>query len=97
MILSFRDRGTEDIYHGRSTASARKNCPQRLWRVARRKLDHLDRATVLQDLSAPPGNRLERLTRERRRQHSIRINDRYRICFTWTADGPVDVEVIDYH
>jgi len=97
MILSFWDHGSEDIYNGRATAKARRKCPQRLWEVARRKLDHLDRATVLEDLSAPPGNKLERLTHDRRGQYSIRINHQYRICFIWTADGPVDVEIVDYH
>lgn len=97
MILSFWDHGSEDIYNGRATAKARRKCPQRLWGVARRKLDHLDRATVLEDLSAPPGNKLERLTHDRRGQYSIRINDQYRICFIWTADGPMDIEIVDYH
>lgn len=97
MILSFRDHGSEDIYYGRSTARARRTCPERLWRVAPRKLDHLNRAKLLEDLAVPPGNKLEKLTREREGQHSIRINHRYRIRFVWISDGPADVEIVDYH
>jgi len=62
-----------------------------------RKLDQLNQAAGLTDLQAPPGNRLESLRGDRRGQHSIRINDRYRICFQWTPDGPEDVEIVDYH
>ena len=61
------------------------------------QLDLLDSATSLGDLQAPPGNRLERLKGNRREQHSIRINDRYRICFVWTDPGPANVEITDYH
>ena len=64
--------------------------------VARRKLEMLDAATRLQELRVPPGNRLEALTRERNGQHSIRINDQWRICFVWRADGAHDVEIVDY-
>lgn len=62
-----------------------------------RKLDALDQAEALDDLRVPPGNRLESLKGDRAGQHSIRINDQYRVCFTWTAAGPEDVEVTDYH
>ena len=65
--------------------------------MAQRKLDQLNQAEELRDLRAPPGNRLEALTRERTGQHSIRINDQYRICFRWTDAGPEDVEIVDYH
>jgi len=65
--------------------------------VAARRLEALDQAEMLEDLRVPPGNRLERLRGDRRGQHSIRINDQYRICFQWTDTGPVDVEVVDYH
>ena len=65
--------------------------------VARRKLDQLDAAHVLLDLSSPPGNHLEALQRDRKGQHSIRINDQWRVCFVWTAQGPTDVEIVDYH
>ena len=61
------------------------------------KLDAVDSAGVLDDLRIPPGNRLERLKGDRRGQHSIRINDQYRVCFRWTDAGPEDVEVVDYH
>lgn len=71
--------------------------PRSLWKVAARKLDSIDQAEILDDLRIPPGNRLEALRGDRRGQHSIRINDQYRICFRWTDSGPVDVEVVDYH
>lgn len=61
------------------------------------KLDAVDSAGTLDDLMIPPGNRLEALKGDRRGQHSIRINDQYRICFSWTDAGPVDVEIVDYH
>jgi proteic killer suppression protein len=66
-------------------------------RVALRKLAMLDAAAVLEDLRVPPGNRLEALKGDRAGQHSIRINDQYRICFVWKEDGPHDVEIVDYH
>lgn len=68
-----------------------------LWRIARRKLDYLDAAEALRDLHAPPGNRLEALRGDRAGRHSIRMDERYRICFTWTPHGPEQVEIIDYH
>jgi proteic killer suppression protein len=97
LIQSFGSRGTADIFDGRDSRQARQTCPVGLWRVAGRKLDQLDSAAGLADLAAPPGNRLERLSGQRRGQFSIRINDQYRICFTWTADGPANVEIVDYH
>lgn len=66
-------------------------------RVAGRKLDQLDSAEALGDLRIPPGNRLEALRGDRAGQHSIRINQQYRICFAWTDSGPTDVEIVDYH
>lgn len=57
----------------------------------------LDEATVLDDLKSPPGNRLEALKHDRKGQHSIRINDQWRICFEWTPNGPINVEIVDYH
>ena len=68
-----------------------------LQRVALRKLVMLDAAVVLDDLKAPPGNRLELLKGDRAGQHSIRINDQWRVCFAWTSAGPKDVEIVDYH
>ena len=65
--------------------------------VARRKLAMLDAAVVLRDLATPPGNHLEALRGDRAGQHSIRINQQYRICFVWTDEGPASVEIVDYH
>lgn len=66
-------------------------------RIAVRKLAQLDAAETLEFLRAPPGNRLEALAGDRKGQHSIRINDQFRVCFRWTTDGPEDVEIVDYH
>lgn len=97
MIRRFRGAGTEDIFNGRGTKAARRTCPVSLWRVATRKLEYLDSAVRLEDLRAPPGNRLELLSGDRRGQHSIRINEQYRICFVWTDQGPDEAEIVDYH
>ncbi len=97
MIRSFKDTGTGDLFFGRETKAARKLLPTELQRQASKKLDALDSAAILDDLRVPPGNRLEALHGDRRGQHSIRINDQYRICFRWTDSGPEDVEVVDYH
>lgn len=64
---------------------------------ALRKLEQLDWSAVLEDLRVPPGNRLEALTGDRKGQHSIRVNDQWRVCFVWTPEGPRDVEIVDYH
>ena len=97
MILSFKDDGTEDIFNGKRTKKARKSCPEKLWKIARRKLDLLDSVANLQELLIPPGNRLEALKGDRIGQYSIRINDQYRICFKWREQGPDEVEIVDYH
>lgn len=97
MIRSFANAGTQDIFQGHNTKAARRSCPRNIWSVARRKLDLLHYADMLSDLAAPPGNRLESLGGDRAGQHSIRINDQYRICFRWTPVGPRDVEITDYH
>ncbi len=97
MIQSFRTTGAEDVCNGRNTRAIRTVCPQSLWRVAARKLDLLDSVISLDELRVPPGNRLEALARDRKGQHSIRINDQYRICFVWTDTGPDAVEIVDYH
>jgi len=92
MIRSFKDKETEKLFDGipsRSPASIRG--------VARRKLEQLNAAKVLQDLTIFPGNRLERLKGDRRGQHSIRINDQWRICFIWLDGHAHDVEICDYH
>ena len=97
MIQAFQNAGTEDVFNGKNTRAARRTCPQSLWRVAARKLDLLDSVTSLEELRVPPGNRLEALSGDRKGQHSIRINDQYRICFVWTDTGPDEVEIVDYH
>ena len=93
MLRSFRDRDTERVWQRRSV---RKLGPD-VQRAALRKLVILDAAEILQDLRVPPGNRLEKLKGNRSGQHSIRINDQWRICFRWTTAGPEDVEITDYH
>jgi proteic killer suppression protein len=97
MIQSFKIAGTDDIFNGLNSREARRCCPSSLWKVAARKLDQLDSVTMLQELKIPPGNQLEALVGNRKGQHSIRINDQYRICFRWTDLGPEDVEIVDYH
>ena len=98
MAITFLGRGTEDVYHGVDTKAARKNfCPTELTRRARSKLFLIDDAESVRDLQMPPGNRLEDLKGDWRGQHSIRINDQFRICFRWTDAGARDVEIVDYH
>ncbi len=97
MIRSFGNRGTEDVYNGRSTKHARAVVPQQLERRVLRKLEQLDSIVQLDELRVPPGNRREALHGTRVGQHSIRINDQYRICFVWTDSGPEAVEIVDYH
>ena len=97
MIRGFFDEGTEDVFNGVDSKRARKRLPSQLWRAAARKLELLNAAVSLQSLKAPPGNRLEALHGDRAGQHSIRINEQYRICFVWTDEGPTRVEITDYH
>jgi proteic killer suppression protein len=97
VIRTFRDPATADIFDGRNTKAARRACPQSLWPVAGRKLDLLDSVESLEELRSPPGNRLEALTGDRDGQHSIRVNQQYRLCFVWTDDGPEEAEIVDYH
>jgi proteic killer suppression protein len=97
VIILFKDKATEDIFNGVSSREARKSCPKTLWKVAARKLDQLDSVITLDELKIPPGNHLEALRRDRKGQHSIRINDQYRICFIWSDAGPDQVEITDYH
>jgi proteic killer suppression protein len=97
MIESFADKATENIFNGVNSVEARKSLPRELWRVAFRKLDQIDSASRLDDLLVPPGNRLESLKGERPGQHSIRINDQYRICFVWSEAAAAAVEIVDYH
>lgn len=92
MILSFRDTDTERLASGRRVKRF-----VAVESIARRKLRQLEIAGRLDDLRIPPGNRLEPLKGDRAGQHSIRINDQYRVCFRWTEAGPEDVEIVDYH
>ena len=91
-IRSFRCTDTLALYEGASPRRFRN-----IERVAQRKLQMLEAAVELRDLRSPPGNRLEALSGDRAGQHSIRINDQWRVCFVWTTDGPKDVEIVDYH
>ncbi len=97
MIRTFRDGATEDLFNGLSTRRARQACSVALWPVARRKLTQLNRVRDLAELRVPPGNRLERLRGDRAGQHSIRINDQYRVCFRWEEGYADQLEVTDYH
>ena len=97
MIVSFKDDGTEHVFDGRDTKKARKACPSDLVRVARRKLDQVNQAARLDDLRVPPNNRLEKLRGDREGQHSIKINDQWRVCFRSTNAGAEEVEIVDYH
>lgn len=97
MIKTFKSIGTEDVFDGLASQAARKCCPQSIWPIARRKLDQINRVRVLDELAVPPGNRLERLKGDRENQCSIRINQQYRICFTWEEGHAYDVEITDYH
>jgi proteic killer suppression protein len=97
MIQTFADQGTEDLFNGLNSTAARRTCPDKLRSVARRRLELLDSVTFLNELRIPPGNRLEVLKADRHGQHSIRINEKYRVCFTWTVEGPFDVQIVDYH
>ena len=97
MIQSFADQGTEDVFNAEDTRAARRVCPAALWRVAQRKLTQLNAVTALAMLAVPPGNRLEALKGDRRGQHSIRINNQYRVCFRWVDEHAHDVAIVDYH
>jgi len=97
MIISFKNRGTEDVFNGQHTKKARKVCPVDLWPSARRKIDQLDSVIEVNELKISPGNRLEALNGDRQGEYSIRIGQQYRICFQWSLNGPELVEIIDYH
>lgn len=93
MILSFRDKESQKVFERKLS----RKLPMDVRRIALRKLVMLNAAEGLQDLRIPPGNRLEALSGKRQGQHSIRINDQWRICFVWTEGGPAEVEIGDYH
>ena len=92
MIQSFKCNDTLALYEGKSPRRVKA-----FLSVAERKLSQLDAAQTLDFMKAPPGNHLEALKGDRKGQHSIRINDQWRICFVWTQTGPADVEIVDYH
>ena len=93
MIQSFRCTETENIYQGNGS----RKLPTQIQQVARRNLRMLAAAVTLADLRSPPANRLEALRGNRQGEHSIRINDQWRVCFIWTEHGPDKVEIVDYH
>ncbi|WP_232679913.1 type II toxin-antitoxin system RelE/ParE family toxin [Nocardioides sp. R-C-SC26] len=93
MIRSFADKRTERIWNEEYV----KGVDRMLQRVALRKLELLHAATTIEDLRVPPGNRLEQLRGDRRGQHSIRVNDQWRLCFQWSDGGVSAVELVDYH
>ena len=93
MINTFRCKETEKLFRGRFSGKL----PQAIQRLAARKLEMLDAAGEIDDLKSPPGNRLEPLTANRLGQHSIRVNDQWRICFIWRDGHAYDVEITDYH
>ena len=94
MIVSYRDKRTRDFATGRRVGAF-----SGIERAARLKIDRLEAASALRDLAALPGNRFEALKGDRKGQYSIRINDRWRICFEWPQSypGPANVEIVDYH
>jgi toxin HigB-1 len=93
MIRSFKGKWAQMIFN----QQVPKGFPTDIAKVARRKLEAIHAAANLNDLRSPPGNRLEELKRDRKGQHSIRINDQFRVCFIWSEDGVDDVEITDYH
>jgi proteic killer suppression protein len=93
MIRSFRDKRTEAVFNGQQP----KGFPSQIFATAQRKLTMLNAATILDDLKIPPANRLEALKGDRKGQHSIRVNDQFRVCFIWRDGGAEQVEITDYH
>ena len=93
MIQSFADKETEKVFHRQFS----RRLPPDIQRIARRKLEILEAAEHLEDLRIPPANRLEKLSGDREGQHSIRINQQWRICFTWRRTDAYNVEIVDYH
>ena len=93
MILGWKTKTARDVFEGRTP----KGFPADLVKSARRRLAQLNAAQTIDDMRAPPGNRLHALTANRQGQWSISVNDQFRICFIWTANGPDEVEFVDYH
>lgn len=93
MIKSFKSKEAEKLFRGRFSSKL----PQTIQRVAAIKLEMIHAATTIETLRVPPSNHLEELQRERKGQHSIRINKQWRICFTWKGSDAYDVEITDYH
>lgn len=93
MIKSFASKETEKIFQGRFSSKL----PQAIQRVAAIKLEMINAATVLETLRIPPANHLEALKGKRKGQHSIRINNQWRVCFTWKGSDACNVEIVDYH
>ena len=93
MICSFRCSDTRAVYDGQQVRAF----PPSIQKTARRKLRQIAAAASINDLRVPPGNRLEKLRGDRARQHSVRINGQYRVCFVWTAGNAHHVEIVDYH
>ena len=96
-IRSFKNKGTEDINYGKITKESLRILPKKLHKKAQIKLARLGAVTSMRDLQEIRGNRFEALKGVRKGQYSIRINDQYRICFTWENENALDVEIIDYH
>jgi proteic killer suppression protein len=96
MILTFGNKLAEDLFEGNTSKETRKFPPD-LHRIAIRKLTVLNRAHTLEDLKAPPSNRLEKKLGKLKDYWAIRINDQWRILFLWTEEGPTDVQIVDYH
>jgi proteic killer suppression protein len=93
MIKSFTDKETESLFR----RNLSRKLPQDIQPTARMKLEILDAAEVLEDLTIPPGNRLEKLSGDRKGQHSIRINNQWHVCFVWRSGDAYEVEIVDYH
>ncbi len=92
-----QNNGTKDIFNGRNTNKVGKLCPRSLWKIATRKLDQLDSVANVEELRIPLGNMLEALKGDRKNEFSVRINDQYRICFTWSETGADHVGILDFH
>jgi proteic killer suppression protein len=96
LAVSFKHKGTQDVFDAEDSKAARRTLPPHLHPKAAGVLDRLNAAVSLRSLSLP-GLRLEALKGDRAGQHSVRINDQYRVCFRWTESGAEDVEIVDYH